>query len=112
MSTPDERLAAIQAIYDDASDNEPNDLAQATTAAQVTAIQLNLANAKNAYFTAVAAALTNAGAAVETAYQAAQQALKAVQQARTNSAQIATLLQKLNGATAAATSLLKAAKSA
>ena len=112
MSTPKDRLVAIQAIYDDANDNEPSDLADATTAAQVTEVQQNLANARHAYYSAVAAALTNAGAGVEAAYTAAQKALAAVQAARTASAEIPTLLQKLNGATTAATSLLNAAKSA
>lgn len=111
MSQPTDRLALIQAIYNDAVNNEPNDLAKAATAPQVTAIQQNVANARHAYFSAAAAALTNAGAGVEAAYQAAQTALAAVQQAHTNSEQITTLLQKLNGATTAATSLLNAAKS-
>lgn len=112
MSTPQDRLGVIQAVYNDANDNEPSDLAGATTAAQVTEVQQNLANARHAYYSAVAAALTNAGASVDAAYTAAQKALAAVRDARAASAEIPALLQKLNGATTAATRLLNAAKSA
>lgn len=111
MSTPQDRLDVIQGIYHDAVVNEPSDLAQAATPAQVAAVQQNVANARHTYYAAVVAALTNTGASVETAYTAAQAALAAVKKARTQSEQITTLLQKLNGATAAATSLLNAAKS-
>lgn len=111
MSSPEDRLNVIQAIYHDAVTNEPRDLAQATTPAQVAAVQQNVANARHAYFAAAVAALSNTDPGVEAAYAAAQAALTAVKQARTNSEQIPTLLQKLNGATAAATNLLNSAKS-
>ena len=110
MSSPDDRLSVIQGNYLDALKNEPQDLAQAGSPSQVTAIQANLGNAKNAYFTAIAAALTNNNDKVETAYTAAQQALAAVKQARTDAASIATVIQKLAGATDAATNLLNLAK--
>jgi len=109
MSTPADRLSAIQAIYLDALNNESQDLACATTPALVAAVQANVANARSTYYAAAAAALANNGADVETAYTAAQTALAAVKQARTNSAQITTLLGDLNGATGAASNLLKLA---
>jgi hypothetical protein len=112
MSTQKDRLDVIQGNYNDAVINEPSDLAQAATATQVAAVQQNVANARHTYFAAAVAALTNSGAAVEAAYTAAQTALNAVKQARANSEQITTLLQKLGSSTAAATSLLNAAKSA
>jgi hypothetical protein len=112
MSTAEERLGLIQSIYLDALDNEPHDLAQATTAPLVVAVQANLANARQTYYTAAAAALISVSAGVETAYTAAQTALTAVKQARAAAEQIATLLGKLNSAVSAGTSLLSAAKSA
>lgn len=112
MSTPQDCLDVIQGVYSDAVTNEPHDLAQATTPVQVAAVQQNVANARHTYFVAAVAALTNTDPGVEAAYTATRAALAAVNQARTQSAQIATLLQKLNGAATAATNLLNAAKSA
>ena len=112
MSTPAERLAAIQAIYMDAMGNETSDLAQAQTSADVSAIQANVANAQLAYYTAEAAALSNNSADVEGANAAAQTALADVKKARENAAEIPTLLGALNSATSAATSLLQLAKTA
>jgi|SRR6185437_9964692 len=106
-STPNDRLSAIQSIYLDALNNESQDLAQATTPAQVTAVQANVANARAAYYAAAAAALANAGPEVEAAYAAAQTALMAVKQARADSANITTLLGYLDGATNAGSKLLK-----
>jgi hypothetical protein len=111
MSTPEERLAAIQANYDDASDNETDDLAKAQTPADVAAIQANVAAARSAYYSAEAAMLTQNGANVENAYQAALAAQKSVTDARSQAASIADLITKLSGATTAANSLLSAAKS-
>jgi len=111
MSSADDRLAVIQNIYVDALNNEPRDLAQATTPALVAAVQANLANARASYYAAAATALTNAAPAVETAYASAQAALAAVKAARTAAESIVTLLGKLNSATNAGTSLLGAAKS-
>jgi hypothetical protein len=111
MSTPEDRLDVIQSIYLDALDHEPPDLAQATTAELVVAIQANLANARQTYYTAAAAALTSVSAGVETAFTVAQTALNTVRNARAAAEQIATLLGKLNSAVSAVTSLLNAAKS-
>jgi hypothetical protein len=110
MSTPTDRLSLIQSIYLDALNNEPQDLSAATTPALVAAVQANVANARQTYYEAAAAALTNTAANVETAYTAAQAALDGVRQARTAAGSIATLLGKLNSATAAGTNLLAAAK--
>ena len=112
MSTPAERLAAIQATYLDAIGNEISDLAKAQTATDVAAVQANVANAKLAYYTAEAAALTANAPEVEGAYAAAKAALGGVKQARKDAAQIPTLLGALNNATQAATTLLKLAKAA
>jgi len=111
VSTGAERLAVIQNNYNNALANEPHDLANAKTAEDVTAIQANLANARSAYYAAIAAQLTTNGANVETAYDAAIAAHDAVTKAREDSAALAVLLQKLSGATNTATHLLKLAKS-
>jgi hypothetical protein len=110
MSSAAERLAVIQDNYNNALSNEPHDLAKAQTAADVTAIQANLANARSAYYSAIAAQLTAGGADVENAFHAARAARDAVDEARAESAALATLLQTLTGATHAATSLLELAK--
>ncbi|MGH7023436.1 MAG: hypothetical protein ACREEB_07580 [Caulobacteraceae bacterium] len=112
MSTPADRLTAIQAIYLDAIGNETSDLAKAQTNADVAAIQANVANAQLIYYTAEAAALTNNAPDVEAAYTDATTALNGVKQARAASAAIPTLLGALNNATSAATNLLQTAKSA
>ena len=109
-STPAERLQAIQNNYNDALNNEPNDMAAAQTAADVSAVQANVHNASNAYFTAVTAAFTNDGSAVEAAYSAAMDALKSVKDARTAAEEIPKLIGKLTSSTNAATNLLNAAK--
>ena len=109
MSTPADRLTAIQSTYLDALNNEPEDLSQAKTAADVAAVQANVANARSTYYSALAAALTNNAPSVEAALTSVQNALAAVKQARTDAAAIATLLNTMNGATSAATSLLKLA---
>ena len=111
MSTAAERLAVIQNNYNSALTNEPHDLANAKTAEDVTAIQANLANARSAYYAAIAAQLTAGGANVETAYDAAVSAHAAVTKAREDAAALTSLLQKLIGATNTATDLLKLAKS-
>ena len=54
MSTAQDRLDVIQNNYTDALQNEPNDLAQAQSAADVTAIQANVASARSTYYGAVA----------------------------------------------------------
>jgi predicted HAD superfamily Cof-like phosphohydrolase len=105
-------LALIQNNYNNALTNEPHDLASAKTAEDVTAIQANLANARSAYYAAIAAQLTMSGASVEAAYDAAVAAHAAVTKAREDSAALAVLLQKLTGATHTATDLLKLAKTA
>ena len=109
MSSPKDRLSAIQDTYNDALDNEPHDLAAAQTAAEVTAIQENVARTRNTYYAALAEALTNDGPAVESAFEEAKKALKAVKKAREDSAAIPNLLTKLSSAASAASSLLKAA---
>jgi len=110
MSSPDDRLAVIEQNYKSALDNEPHDLAQATTAADVTAIQANVFVARQTYYAAIAAQLTQNGGAVEAAYNAASAANDAVTAARSQAAAIPTLLARLTAATSAATSLLNAAK--
>ena len=103
-STSDDRIALIKSNYQDALDNEPHDLAAALTAADVTGVQANLATARNAFYTAAAADLSNSGDAIEDAYKVAQSAQQLVKQARAASEKIATLLGKLQTATEKATS--------
>ena len=110
MSTPQQRLDVIEGIYNDALENEPHDLAAATNAADVTAIQTNVAVARQAYYTAVSAALTQDDSKVADAYNAAVQAQAAVDTARANSAQIPDLIAKVTSAAQAATKLLNAAQ--
>ncbi len=111
MSTPKDRLDVIQGVYHDAVTNEPNDLAQVTTAAQVSEVLQNVANARHTYYAAAVAALIATSPEVEVAYLAATDALAAVKEARVKSVQLAALFQTMSGATAAATKLLNAAKS-
>ena len=110
MTTKDERLALIQQNYNDSLENEPHDLARAKTAAQVTAIQANVAAARQTYYEALAAVLTQSGDAVEQAFQEAKKAQDAVKSARDQAEEIPTLMGKLQSATTSATDLLKAAK--
>jgi deferrochelatase/peroxidase EfeB len=110
MSKPDDRLAVIEENYKDALDNEPHDLAMAQTAADVTAIQANVATARQIYYSAVAAQLTQGGDDVEAAYKKAQDASKSVREAREKAADIATIISELTSATSAASKLLDAAK--
>lgn len=109
MSTKDERLSVIQENYNDALDNEPYDLARAETPAQVTAIQANVANARQTYYEAVAAILTKSGNAVEQAFQEAKNAQASVKNCRDQAEAIPTLIAKLQSATQSAANLLKAA---
>lgn len=111
MSSADDRLQIIEQNYKSALDNEPFDLARATTPADVTAIQANVSAARQRYYTAIDAQLTQGGDAVETAYNAAKAANDAVATARTQAAAIPTLITRLTSATNAATGLLNAAKS-
>ncbi len=110
MSTKDERLALIHQNYNDALNNEPHDLARAKTAEQVTAIQANVAAARQTYFEAVAADLTQGGDAVEQAFREAKKAQDAVKSARDRAEEIPTLMGKLQSAAKSAADLLKAAK--
>src|SRR5258708_8423841 len=112
MSTPQERLDALQSNYDEAINNEPTDLANAKSPQEVAAIQANVANARVAYFDAVAAMLSNSGDAVEQAYQAALGASADVEKARSDAEAVAKLIGKLGNATAKATDLLNKAKKA
>jgi lipopolysaccharide biosynthesis regulator YciM len=110
MSTPADRLTAIQSIYLDAIGNQTADLAKAQTNADVAAVQANVANAQLAYYTAEAAALTSNSSDVEDAFNAVGKALDEVKKARAAAAEIPTLLGALNTATGAATNLLSLAK--
>ena len=110
MSSAEERLSVIQANYTSALENEPHDLARATSALEVTAIQTNVAAARETYFTAAAATLTESNALVEQAFEAAKAAQQAVDDARRQSEQIASLITKLGSATKAGVELLNAAK--
>lgn len=110
MSTAGERLAAIKANYDQACDNEGEDIAKADDAAQCAAIQANVASARTAYYGAVNTMLTNSGQGVEQAYQAALTASDEVKKARTKTEAISSLIGKLTTATAKATDLLNKAK--
>jgi precorrin-6B methylase 1 len=110
MSNAADRLAAIQAIYQDANDNEGADLANAKTPAEVAAIQANLAQTRLAWVNAQAAALTGGSAEMERAFLAADAALTGVTAARRDGADIATLLGKLNDAASAATTLVDLAQ--
>jgi hypothetical protein len=111
MSDSTERLAVIKQNYDDASDNEADDLASAKSAADVAAIQANVAVARSTYYGAAAAMLSKSGPDVEAAYQDAIGAQKSVADARKKAAEIAELLGKLSNATNKATTLLNKAKS-
>lgn len=110
MSTPDERLAVIAQNYKDALENQPNDLSLAQNPIQVAGIQANVSAAQEAYFIAVAAALTENNEQVESAYNSAKDALKAVKDARTKTEQILSIINKLKSATQTATKLLNEAK--
>lgn len=110
MSTAGERLETIKRNYDDAANNEPLDLAAAKTAADVTAIQANVASASAVYFAAIAADLSADGATVESAHEGAKDAQQTVANARAASEQIPQLIGKLASSTAAARKLLDAAK--
>ncbi len=110
MSTPQERIDAIKANYDQAADNEAEDLANAKTAVEVAGVRANVGNARLAYYTAIAAALSSNGTDVEAAHQEAKDALLAVKEARTAVERMATLLGKLAKATDKANKLLQKAK--
>ena len=110
MSNADERLAVIKQNYDDASDHEAADLANAKTQAQVAAIQANVAQARSAYYGAIKAMLAQTGADIESAYADAVMAQQAVADARKKAEAIAVLLGKLSDATSKATTLLNMAK--
>ncbi|POZ61045.1 hypothetical protein [Chromobacterium alticapitis] len=112
MSTADDRLALVQQNYQAALDDEPHDLAAAETAAQVAAIQANLAAAKQIYYEALEAQLTQAGGDVEQAYLDASTALDAVAQIRGQAAAMPDLISRLNKATQAASRLVAQAKQA
>ena len=108
-TSPTDRLKVIKSNYIDALENEPHDLASATTAADVTAVQANVANARSTFFAAVAADLSSSISAVEDAYDVAIAAQKSVQDARDASESLAKILGKLKKATDSATTLLKKA---
>ena len=108
MSSAAERLALIQANYDQAARNEPADLAAAQTVAQVTAIQANVALARSTYYGAVAAALSSDTLLAEAAYAAAEAAQGEVAAARQAAAALPDLLAKLVKATEATHHLLQA----
>jgi DNA-binding protein H-NS len=110
MSTSDDRLAAIENIYKDALENEPHDLAAAMSVAQVTAIQSNVALARQAYYAAVSSSLTQDEQQVSAAYDAAVQAQAAVKAARNKSSQFADVINKVSAAAQSANNLLNAAK--
>lgn len=112
MSTPAERLAEIEANYTRALINEVHDLQAAQTVEEVNAVQLNRAQAGQAFFAAVKALLTKAGGNVEAAHKAAKDANKAVADARDAVEAFPRLLKKLTGATEAATKLLNTASGA
>jgi len=110
MTDKSDRVTELEKNYSQALINEPQDLSEATDTGMVTAIQINVATAGQAYWTAVKDALNKSGQAVEDAYQAARAANEAVARARANSERLPTLLGKLKTATDAATKLLNAAK--
>ena len=111
MSDATDWLAIIKENYDNASDNEATDLANAKTPAEVAAVQANVAQARSAYYSAVAAMLSKSGADIENAYQDAKNAQDAITDARAKAAATADLLGKLSDATDKATSLFNKAKS-
>ena len=110
MSTSEERLAVISQNYKDALENEPHDLSRASTPSEVTGILANVSSARETYYTAVAAAVTNTTGQVEVAYNSAKDAQKAVKDARAKAAQIPDIINKLKSATQTATELLNVAK--
>jgi len=109
MTVAQERIESIRRNYNDAADNEPDDLAAARTPAQVTAIQANLAKARSIYFAAIADGLTKNGDDVEEAFALTVIAEETVKEARARSAAVPDLLSKLRAATSAAGKLYQVA---
>ena len=106
MSTQDERLKEIRANYFDALENEDTDLAVASSDAQKTMITANVRAARQTYWSAKAAQLSEAGAGVEAAYGAARAANTAVENARARAEAIPKVLKLAIEATNAAGDLL------
>src|ERR1017187_8278461 len=110
MSYSTELLATIKKNYDDASDNEASDLADAKSAADVAAIQANVAVARSTYYKAVVTLLSNSGHDVDVAYQNAINPQNSIADARKKSAGFEELLGKLSSATDKAATLLNKAR--
>jgi len=111
ISNGDDRLGVLRKNYQDADDNEGNDLSKATTKDLVRAIQRNWSDARDAYIGRLASELSATTQGADNAYRDAQTAVEAVKVARANSEQIADLIKKMQKATAAAELLVKAAAS-
>lgn len=108
MSTPNERLAEIEANYWQAAVNWEADLARTRTIAEAAQVNANKAAAHDAVLAAVDAGLTRNAGAVEAAYTALVDANASVQLARQRAIGLATLLRRLAGATDAARALVTA----
>lgn len=111
-STPTTRLKQIEATYLDAMRNRPNDLAKAKTDDEREAVRINYVRAKNTYFAAAAAQLTENGQTVEEAYSALSGANNAVVKARKDLVEFTELFGKMGDATEKAGELLTKAKKA
>lgn len=106
MSNKNEWLELIKHHYDDASNNEAADLANAKTLVEVVSIQANVANASVAYYRAIASKLLQSNDNIENAYTDAVNAQKAITEARKEQMAIADLLEKFSDATNKVTILL------
>jgi len=110
MSSAVERLAVVDHNYRQAKNNEAADLSRAQTEAAVAGIMANIANARLAYYEAVALALTAGGPGVEAAFTAARDAQATIKASREALELVPTLLGKLKSGTAAVQELIAAAK--
>lgn len=111
-STPPTRLKQIQDTYLDAMRNRPNDLAKAETNEEREAVRANYVTAKDTYFAAAAADLSENGQAVEDAYDALSGANNAVVRARKDLVAFTELFGKMGNATEKAGELLAKAQKA
>lgn len=111
MSSPVERFAVVDHNYRQAKDNEAADLSRAQTEVEVAGIQANVANARLAYFEAVALILGAGGPGVEAAFTAARTAQATIKASREALELVPTLLGKLTNGTAAVQHLIAAARS-
>lgn len=109
MSTSDERFEEVKTNYVNALLSERDDISRATSAGDVSKIQVNVAQAAVAFYETAADRLSAQSASAEQAYKAAVTANEAVVRARQTAMAIAQLIGLLTQATNAANSLVKQA---